>query len=315
MHAKAAAQAAAAAAAAASAVRDTRSVYRIAMLAGLWSAVAGSWKPVETGGVCDLSDSPWGASSLAAAHKEKGQRSGSRGHLPEDALDALPPHAKTASACLPLAEVGIAMWIAAPPGAGKSSTAYRLRRYGFLAVDGEDHGLWPAYCERATPGRCDQLQPRLDVVGLAINATVAALHDGVALAVGAAGLGNINGAPWGVMKVILLPDRATYTARWLARQDATPGYTDLQPHDRIYNGTEHLLATEGEKFVAVKDPATDNCVDASLIRLCNGVLKRFVTPPKADASTALAELCFYCGRASPQWALYPYCRSRCNATD
>ena len=42
--------------------------------------------------------------------------------LRPDALDALPPHAKTASACLPLAEVGIAMWIAAPPGAGKSST-------------------------------------------------------------------------------------------------------------------------------------------------------------------------------------------------
>ena len=92
------------------------------MLAVLWSAVAGSWNPVETGGVCDPSDSPWGASSLAAALKEKGHRSGSRGHLPEDALDALPPHAKTASACLPLAEVGIAMWIAAPPGAGKSST-------------------------------------------------------------------------------------------------------------------------------------------------------------------------------------------------
>ena len=182
-------------------------------------------------------------------------------------------------------------------------------------MDGEDHGLWPAYCERATPGRCDQLEPRLDVVGLAIDATVAALHDGVALAGGAAGLGNINGAPWGVMKVILLPDRATYTARWLARQDATPGYTDSQPHEKIYNGTEHMLATEGERYVAVKDPATDNCVDASLIRLCNGVLKRFVSPPKGDASRALAELCFYCGRASPQWVLYPYCRSRCNAKD
>jgi hypothetical protein len=153
------------------------------------------------------------------------------------------------------------------------------------------------------------------VVGLAINATVAALHDGVALAMGAAGLGNIHGAPANVMKVILLPDRATYTARWLARQDATPGYIDSQPHEKIYNGTENLLATEGEKYVAVKDPATENCVDASLIRLCNGVLKRLATPPKADARTALAELCFYCGRASPQWALYPYCRSRCHATD
>ena len=103
--------------------------------------------------MCDPSDSPWGAASLAAAHKEKGHRSGSggTGHKPEDALDALPPHAKTASACLPVAEAGIAIWIAAPPGAGKSSTAYRLRRYGFLAVDGEDQGLWPAYCERATP--------------------------------------------------------------------------------------------------------------------------------------------------------------------
>ena len=283
------------------------------MLAALWCAVAGSWRPVEASKVCDPSDSPWGAASLAAAHKEKGHRSGSggTGHKPEDALDALPPHAKTASACLPVAEAGIAIWIAAPPGAGKSSTAYRLRRYGFLAVDGEDQGLWAAYCERATPGRCD----RPDVAGLAINATLAALHDGVALAMGAAGLSrhSFNAAPANVMKVILLPDRATNTARWLARQDAMPGYTDLQAHDAVYDETKNLLATNGERFVAVKDPATDNCVDASLIRLCNGVLKRLVTPPKADARTAQAELCFYCTRASPQWALYPYCRSRCNA--
>ena len=112
---------------------------------------------------------------------------------------------------------------------------------------------------------------------------------------GAAGLSrhSFNAAPANVMKVILLPDRATNTARWLARQDATPGYTDLQAHDAVYDETKNLLATNGERFVAVKDPATDNCVDASLIRLCNGVLKRLVTPPKADARTAQAELCFY----------------------
>ena len=277
------------------------------MLAALWCAVAGSWRPVEASKVCDPSDSPWGAASLAAAHKEKGHRSGSRGTghpLPEDALDALPPHAKTASACLPVAEAGIAIWIAAPPGAGKSSTAYRLRRYGFLAVDGEDQGLWAAYCERATPGRCD----RPDVAGLAINATLAALHDGVALAMGAAGLSrhSFNAAPANVMKVILLPDRATYAARWLARQDATPGYTDLQAHDAVYDEIENLLATNGERFVAVKDPATDNCVDASLIRPATGCSRDSSRLPRPTLARRRPSSASTCTQASPQWALYPH---------
>ena len=50
------------------------------------------------------------------------------GYPTKEEVEYEPPAAATAAACLPLAEAGVSMWIGGPPGAGKSTTAFRLRR-------------------------------------------------------------------------------------------------------------------------------------------------------------------------------------------
>ena len=231
-----------------------------------------------------------------------------------DAITLAPPHASTSSACLPLSEVGVAMWISGPNGAGKTTTTWRLGRYGFTPLDCEDREMWAADCNLRGAAGCNKVPRDWELQSRAMrNATLAALDTGAALSLGTCGPADLLKAPVNVMKVLLLPDHDLYTARWRNREKETriklgrPDFVDTQHHEEGYQLFRELLDRAPDQVLRVMDNPDDgpSCVDASLIRLCNAVIHRLAT--NSD------ELCFYCQRASKSWKLFSHC-SRCEAT-
>ena len=269
-----------------------------------------SWTPVRGHKVCSVREA-----LQPVLHALSNSTFSFRSYTPMDATESDPPHPSTALACMPLSEVGVAMWIGGPPGAGKSTTAVRLRRYGFMALDCEDQALWSTYCKSKDIGDCSGGGgAKLRAMRIA---TLSALSTRVGLAMGSCSASNLFEAPANVMKVVLLPGHELYMARWRAREVyfherlQRPGYIDGQNHEQEYVAAKDVLqdpAMRGQIIHVSDNGKGPSCVDASLIQLCNSIVHKMLA--------TVEELCFYCERASTRWTLYPYCVSRCagNAT-
>ena len=225
-------------------------------------------------------------------------------------FEAIPPHPATLAACSPVAQAGVAMWLAGPPGAGKSTLVLRLRRYGFMAVDCEDHWTWRSYCKLArrvnASARCTCERCSHGVNGwLMVQATHAAFRESSPLAIGACAEQFLLLAPKHAVPVVLLPEYGLYRERWRSRNAK-----DDQPHEQRYKASLHVLdrlrnVSRGILHV-LQDSSNDMCIDASLIELCNGVMRLLMAHPTL--------LCFYCRRQrgrSPPASLQAACQSLC----
>ena len=231
--------------------------------------------------------------TLATANAQRGLRT--RVHTPttlagSQELEYEPPAAATAAACLPLAEAGVSMWIGGPPGAGKSTTAFRLRRYGFMAVDCEDHWTWTRF--HHLMGSTEQSR-----AGSMHWGATMALDAGVSLVMGSCGVPLLLHAPWPVARVVLLPTKAVYTARWRARDQ-----NDSQRHD--WEAIQQFIGAN-PSVIPVSDENETTSVDESLLKLCQAVTGRLLSDREW--------LCFHCKRSPPtSLRLAEACRSWCD---
>lgn len=173
-------------------------------------------------------------------------------------------HVSVSRACAPLQRATFALWIAGPPGAGKTTTTTRFQTYGFQALDCEDR--WT--CHPRPPGAKRDCG-NFDVLERMTN--VAAGRD-MPVVFGACLENFLERAPPGVVPVLLLPDRAVYTARWKEREILDVRYhNDTQPHERRYNTSVEIA--KNESVVTIRQPHGE-CVDRTVLRICEEAKRR-----------------------------------------
>ena len=170
-------------------------------------------------------------------------------------------HAEVSRACAPLQQSTTVLWIAGPPGAGKTTTSSRFQTYGFQALDCEDR--WTCH-----PGRhrnCGNFDVLERITRLSASRNMSVVF-------GACREAFLRRAPAGVIPVLLLPGREVYTARWQARQVSDTRYrNDTQPHERRYN--ESVWVATNSSVAVIYQPH-EECVDRTVLRICKEARKR-----------------------------------------
>ena len=164
--------------------------------------------------------------------------------------------AAVSEACLPLMRSRQILWIAGPPGSGKTTLGNRFQQYGFMAFDCEDISAKPS----KTP-----VKERL------INETLYAREHGrTAFAIPACYSQWLNAAPDFVIPVVLLPSRDVYTRRWKSRNPY-----DTQQHSKRYGRTlrtaQRLEREKPGRAVVLRQDDDTECPDLSIYRICSAV--------------------------------------------
>jgi len=155
-------------------------------------------------------------------------------------------HSEVSVACSSVLHDRSILWIGGPPGAGKTTIAKRMRRYGFMALDCED--TW------ANGPRKENL----------ISATYYARKNGTsAFVFGAQYETFLLDAPGYVVPVLLMPDRDVYKGRWQARD-----VNDRQDHEGRYKKT--VSVSRQRKTLTIEQHKAES-VDATIFRICTNV--------------------------------------------
>ena len=167
--------------------------------------------------------------------------------------------AKVSEACLPLQRSKQILWIAGPPGAGKSTLGKRFQQYAFMVLDCEDkwaHG---------------QLKP---LIAESRNAQV---HGQTAFVFPACYSQYLTSAPDFVIPVVLLPDHDVYTQRWKERERLWLNLgigPDKQDHITRYKQTSEVAARlerDSPGHSVVLRQHEDECPDYTIYRICLAV--------------------------------------------
>jgi hypothetical protein len=148
----------------------------------------------------------------------------------------IPPlDSQVSTACWPLQQNRQILWIAGPPGAGKTTVTKRFQQYGFMALDVED--------EWARGGS------RMDKLYQATLKAKRTLETAIVFAAGhEAWLADLVDPPvkpeyTGVTPIMLLPDFKLYTSRWKTRQEESYFYAgDHQPHEERWHNAEGIAS-------------------------------------------------------------------------
>ena len=157
-------------------------------------------------------------------------------------------HAECASACVNVLRERRQIWIAGPPGSGKTTVTKRLQLYGFTVAE----------CEALVGGKRNEHFDRLT------NLTrIAATYGTSAFVLSACYSEFLTRAPPGVDRVLLLPRKDVYDRRWRARDP-----NDKQDHDGSY-----ARATEvsKERDIITIFQNDDECVDKTIVRICTAL--------------------------------------------
>jgi hypothetical protein len=134
------------------------------------------------------------------------------------------------------------LWVAGPPGSGKTTVTKRLQNYGF---------------NRAS---CGFMKNFSDFKALSEH-TVRSRPSAVAF--DACGSAFLKEAPAGVVPILLLPEKEVYTRRWLNRNP-----NDTQDHEGLFD--EAVQAAKHPRTRIIYQPV-EECVDQTVWRICNAI--------------------------------------------
>ena len=198
------------------------------------------------------------------------------------------PSALVSVACAPIIEARAVVWLSGPPAAGKTTLANRSKAYGFVGISGD---LWQPrfsvpHASRIFNDRSDSL----------IAATALGFRDSpTAIVMDAEHNRYLARAPPNVLRVMLLPEREVYYARWAERNESyweASKHLDMQPYTSKYSEALNMWHRDGgTTMIRVQDQGGNGCPDAALIDMCNGIMDFW------EKSEPV--LCFYCNRSSP----------------
>lgn len=161
------------------------------------------------------------------------------------------------TACYPLLAERAILWIGGPAGAGKTTISRRSQDYGFMVLDCED--IW---------------NKKHKLGGLRNVSDVANKTKQSGFLMGACSEEFLLSAPTYVFPVLLFPDFDVYTRRWHTRNPNDP-----QDHVTRWGQTQKV-ANASDRIVTIVQDSDDECVDATLFRICEGVNDKYLTKSK-----------------------------------
>ena len=134
------------------------------------------------------------------------------------------------------------LWVAGPPGAGKSTVTKRLQNYGF---------------NRASCGFIGNFEKFQNLTEhLVSSRTSAVVFDTCESKF-------LQYAPTDVVPILLLPEKEVYTRRWMNRNP-----NDTQEHERLFDEAVQAAKHPGTRVIF---QPVEECVDQTVWRTCNVV--------------------------------------------